>query len=129
MSPASPPGTRVRPALWLAILLVAVPVLGGCGGGDGGPLEALGTVALRNETDQGMAPLTVTQVFLAPAGTGAPGDNLLAQPVGPGGVVILGLFPAGSYDAVAVLSSGLNVNFVDQVVAADQPLTLVIPGN
>ena len=121
--------TPARRAPWLALLLLAVLPIPACGGGEGSPNGALGTVALRNETDQGMAPLTVTEFFLAPSGHVGPVDNLLAQPVGPGGVVILGLFPEGTYDAVAVLSSGLNVNFVDQVLAPDQPLTFVIPGN
>ncbi|MDF1702643.1 MAG: hypothetical protein P1V36_15950 [Planctomycetota bacterium] len=123
--------TPLRRALTLGLLggLLA-GLLQGCGGGGAGddPL-ALGTVSLRNESDLGMAPLTVTQFFLVPVGEVAPGTNLLSQPAAPGAVVILGLFPAGTYNAVAVLSSGLNINFLDRTVVAGQPTTFVIPGN
>ena len=122
--------TRPWPFLriWLVCLVTAV-LFAGCGGGEGVDVPALGTVSLRNETDQGMAPQTVTQFFLVPVGEVAPGPNLLNQPADPGAVVILGLFPEGRYNAVAVLASGLNVNFMDRAVAADQPTNFIIPGN
>jgi hypothetical protein len=85
-------------------------------------------VILRNETDLGQAPLTVTALFVAPSGSGDPGPNLLTSPVPPGGVVIVGMFAEGAYDAVAQVDVGGNITFQDVLVEAEQPTTLVIPG-
>ncbi|MDA1193991.1 MAG: hypothetical protein O2894_02295 [Planctomycetota bacterium] len=112
----------------LFLLAVALLPLVACGGGQGDPLQVVGTVALRNETDVGMAPQVVTQFFLTPT-AGGPTTNLLTQDVDPGAVVILGLFPVGTYDAVAVLASGGSVVFLDREIRADQPTTFVVPGS
>ncbi len=120
-------GRRFSCLLLALLLLPLAPACGGGGGGDAAP--SLGTVAVRNETDQGMAPLVVTQFFLVPVGDPGPGPNLLGQALDPGGVEIVGLFPEGLYNAVAVLASGANVTFVDRQVTAGQPTTFVVPGN
>lgn len=120
---------RCRPIAGLVSIALLVLPLGACGGGEGLDVPAFGTVALVNQTDQGMAPQTVTQFFLVPVGQVAPGPNLLTQPADPGAVVILGLFPEGRYNAVAVLAGGLNVNFLDREVVGGQPTNFVIPGN
>ena len=119
-----------RAPRWLPVLLLAgvVLLLAGCGGGAGTDEPGLGTVALRNETDQGMAPQVVTAFWLVPAGSGDPGPNRLAQDLEPGGVVILGLFPAGTYDAIARLASGFDVQFQGHVVVAGEATTFVVPG-
>ena len=110
-------------ALGLLLLLLA-----GCGGGDGSRGASLGTVALLNETDQGQAPLVVDEFYLAPVGAPDPGSNLLAQSVQPGGLVIIGLFPPGTYNGVAVLEGGSQINFPPMAVVPDQPTNFVIPG-
>lgn len=128
----APPTGRGFARLGFILWVAACGLLPACGGGDAADAVGslgLGTVALRNETDQGMAPLTVTEFYLVAQGEAGPGPNLLAQPALPGSVVIIGLYPAGAYDAVAVLSTGLNVNFVGEVVVAGQPTNFVIPGN
>lgn len=116
--------TRARIALWAACVAACLP---GCGGADGLGELGVGTVAVLNTSDQGMAPLVITEFYLSVAGSGVPGPNRLAQPVQPGGVVILGPFPAGLYDAVAVLQVGGNVVFMDREVRAGEPTNFVIP--
>lgn len=111
----------------LAGALLALGV-GACGGGPGVPIPGLGTVSVVNQTDLGSAPLTVAEFYLAPAGASDPGPNRLPIPVPPGGVVIIGLFPEGDYDAVAVLEGGGQINFPTTAVRAEQPTDFVIPG-
>jgi len=111
----------------LFILAVLACASGGCGDrtGDTGP--QLGTVAVLNQTDLGTAPLTVEAFFLEPVGTSASGGNRLVDTIPPGGVVIVGLFPPGLYNATAVLEGGLNINWVDEVIQAGEPKNFVIP--
>lgn len=126
-----PPSTRVlRLVSPLGCLAACLPLflLAGCGGGDGPGIPPLGTVALVNQTDQGQAPLVVDEFYLAPVGEVDPGQNLLAQSVQPGGLVIIGLFPPGTYNAVAVLEGGSQINFPPMAVVQDQPTNFVIPG-
>ncbi len=111
-----------------AFLSLALLPLGGCGAADGLPDLGLGTVFVANQTNLGMAPLTVTQFFIAPVGDTNPGDNRLGQPLDPGDIQTLGLFFEGTYNAVAVLESGLNVNFPPREVRSGEPTTFVIPG-
>lgn len=124
------PSTR-RP--WLAgclalLVLAGGVVLGGCGGGSGnGGAGAPGTVALRNETDQGMAPLTIEQFFLEPVGSGI-SSNRLPTTLPPGGVVIIGLFPPGLYNASAIIEGGGAITWMDEEIVAGQPKNFVIPG-
>jgi hypothetical protein len=113
-----------------AVLLIAVVGLGafaGCGGGPGIDEPRLGTVSVRNETDQGQAPLTVVEFYIQPVGSPDPGPNRLMADVPPGGVVILGLFPEGLYNAEAVLDNGASVRFMDVEVRANAPTNFVVP--
>ena len=110
-----------------SVLLLLCALLGGCGGGDGSANADLGTVSLLNQTDLGMAPLVVTEFYMAPVGESDPGGNLLPLAVQPGGVVIVGLFPAGTYNAVAVLESGPQINFPPTQVQAGQPTNFIVP--
>ncbi len=107
--------------------LAAFPL--GCGSQGALASLDLGTVTVLNQTDVGMAPLVVTAFFLAPVGDPSPGPNRLAQDLQPGGIAIVGLFPAGTYNAVAVLEGGLNINFPAQEVRAGEPTNFVIPGS
>lgn len=99
----------------------------GCGGsgGDGG--GSPGTVAILNQTDLGQAPLTVEEFFLEPVGGGPSAGNRLTGTVPPGGVVILGLFPPGLYNATAVLEGGVNQNWINEEIRAGEPKNFVIP--
>lgn len=108
--------------------LLALALLCSCGGGDGDGNRGLGTVSLVNQTHLGQAPLVVEQFFLAPVGEVQPGDNLLNQAVQPGALVIVGLFPAGSYNAVAVLDGGGQINFPVAEVRPGEPTDFVVPG-
>ena len=108
--------------------LVCALILAACGGGSGGGDGGLGTVSLANQTDLGQAPLIVEEFYLAPVGDPNPGQNLLAQSVQPGGIVIVGLFPAGMYNGVAVLEGGGQINFPPMQVVPDQPTDFVVPG-
>ena len=122
------PRTR-RPAARLALagLVAGLLLLTGCGGGQGDGEAGLGTVSLLNQTDLGQAPLVVEAFFLAPVGEADPGENLLAAAVDPGGVVIVGLFPPGTYNAVAVLEGGGQINFPPAEVTPGQPTNFVVP--
>lgn len=111
-------------ALVLCALCVA---LGGCGSGSGADDPRLGTVIVRNETDQGQAPLTVVEFYLQPVGVADAGPNRLMAHVPPGGIVIVGLFPEGLYNAEAILESGPSVRFQDVEVRANQPANFVVP--
>jgi len=84
-------------------------------------------VALLNQSDQGTAPLTIEQFFLQVSGRRDAGPGLLSASLPPGGVVIVGLFPAGLYNAVAVLEGGLNVTFMDIEVRPGEPTNFVVP--
>ena len=111
-------------AVHLAFALAALG-LSACGGGEPSTgVAPAGTVALANETDQGVLPLTVEQIFVRPAGAVEPAQNLLSEPVAPGGLVILGRFPQGQYDVVAVVEGNLQWAQNGVVVVAGQPTTL-----
>lgn len=98
-----------------------------CGGGQGTPGQDVGTVALLNQSDLGMAPLVITEFYFQPVGVGGLASNLLTQDLQPGGIVIVGLFPEGLYNAVAVLELGGTISFLDVPVTAGQPTNIVIP--
>ncbi len=110
-----------------SVLLLVCVLLGGCGGGDGSASADLGTVSLLNQTDLGMAPLVVEAFYLAPVGETNPGANLLLLPVQPGGLVVVGLFPAGTYNAVAVLDTGAQINYPPTQVQAGEPTNFIVP--
>ncbi len=111
---------------WMAcVVAVAVCTLSGCGGGPGNDQPETGIVSLFNQTDQGMAPKTVTSFIMQPEG-GAPTGELLNEPLLPGAVVILGPFATGTYDATAVLDDAVNLNF-KQDVFNGLPTTFVVP--
>lgn len=114
-------------AVLLSTLLLTCTLSAGCGGGGGSSDLAVGTVSLLNQTDLGSAPLVVTEFYMAPVGESNPGANLLPLSVQPGSVVIVGLFPAGIYNAVAVLESGGQINYPPATVVAGQPTNFVIP--
>ena len=65
---------------------------------------------------------------VGPVGEVDPGDNLLTQAVQPGALVIVGLFPVGNYNAVAVLDGGGQINFPVAEVRAGEPTNFVLPG-
>jgi len=111
----------------VSLALLVASSLAGCGGGGESRDADLGTVALLNQTDLGQAPLIIQAFFLAPVGETDPGDNLLAGSVEPGGVVIVGLFPAGMYNAVAVLDGGGQINFPPAEVFPGQPTNFIVP--
>jgi len=111
----------------LLAILALLALLPGCGAREGLAALDLGTVSLVNQTDVGMAPLVVTAFFLAPVGQSSPGPNRLTQDLQPGGIIVVGLFPAGTYNAVAVLEGGLNINFPAREVRAGEPTNFVIP--
>ena len=111
------------------LLLLSCAVSVACGGSGGGPEAQFGTVAIVNESDMGQAPLTVTAFFLQPVGVADPGENLLKQDVLPGAVVIVGLYAPGFYNAVAVLSGGSSIQYMDVEVRANEPTNFVIPGS
>lgn len=122
---------RLR-GLWTARIVAAglsLVLLGAaaCGGAGGPGQPGTGTVSVRNESHLGQAPVTVEAFYLRPNGDTDPGDNLLHAPVQPGGVVIVGLFPAGLYDAVVVLDNGGSLPFLEVRVARDAPTNFVIP--
>lgn len=129
---ASPGSRTPGPAsrgLALALALALLAGAPGCGNG-GTPREPEpGTVVLVNESDQGMTPLTVESFFLQPDGEADPGADRLGQDLLPGGVAIIGLFPPGLYDALAVLSNGLSIPFSNRPVRAGEPSNFVIPAN
>lgn len=116
-------GRVARPLALVALLLLLAP---GCGGSSGGGPEAPGTVAILNQTDQGQAPRIVEQFFLEPVGGGPTVGNRLKGVVPPGGVVIVGLFPPGLYNATAVLEGGVNQNWVDEEIRPGEPKNFVI---
>ena len=123
---ASPfPARSARRLGWLTALSVCL--LAGCGTSADERLPDLGTVSLLNQTDLGMAPLIVEAFFLAPVGETNPGNNLLATAVPPGGIVIVGLFPPGRYNAVAVLDGGGQINFPPAEVIPGQPTNFIVP--
>lgn len=109
-----------------AVLTLAL-LLASCGGSGAEQAVELGTVALRNETNLGMAPVTIEQFFLQPVGVVNAGSDHLSTSVPPGGVVIVGLFPPGLYNGIAVLEGGFNVNFQDMEVRAGQATNFVVP--
>ena len=119
---------RLRSGLALLSLACAC-ALGACGDSGGPRAPQLGTVSIVNETDQGMAPLTVEQLFLRPVGEVDPGENLLEASVPPGGIVIVGLFPPGLYNATAVLQGGSAIQYMDIEVRPNEPTNLVIPAS
>jgi hypothetical protein len=116
-------------AITMAIGLAVCLLLPACGPGGGSGGQRVGTVAIVNDSDQGMAPVSVEEFYLQPVGTMDPGSNLLAEDVLPGGVVLVGLFPPGFYNAVAVLDVGGNITFMDVEVRAGEPTNFVIPAN
>ncbi len=116
----------LRPTTVVLLLSICL-LLGSCGGAPGVPQPQFGTVFLLNQSDQGQAPLTVTGFFIQPAGTPDPGPNRLQADVLPGGVVIVGLFPPGLYDAVAVLETGPQVVFTDVEVRTNEPTNFIVP--
>lgn len=115
-------------ALLLGLIGLAAP-LPGCGGDGGGSagVGGLGTLTLRNDSHLGMAPTTIEQFFFLPAGSTSTPVNLLSQPIVPGTQAIIGLFPEGTYNGVAVITGGFGINFNDVQMTADQPTTLVVP--
>ena len=117
--------TLLARALLLGSVLLSVPA---CGGGAGDGNSVPGTVAVINQTDLGMAPLDVEQFFLQPVdGSGPVPVNLLRQVLQPGGVEIVGLFPAGLYNATAVLEGGSNVNWMNEEIRPGEPKNFVVP--
>lgn len=112
----------------VALLGISLLLLGSaaCGGGGGADDALPGTVAVLNQSDLGMAPLVVEQFFLEPVAGGATG-NRLRTTIPPGGVVILGLFPAGLYNASAVLEGGGSINWLNEEVRPGEPKNFVIP--
>lgn len=110
---------------WRLTLSALLLLLAGCGGAAGASDALPGTVSVLNQTDQGMAPLVVEQFFLEPV-TGGNAGNRLGSTIQPGGIVILGLFPAGFYNASAVLEGGVNVNWVNEEVRPGEPKNFVI---
>jgi hypothetical protein len=130
-TPSRPPriALELRVAGLLVGCLVHALLAAGCGGGAGGAGAGgttPATVALRNETDLGMAPLVVEEFFLDPVGAPSSG-NRLPSTVLPGGVVILGPFPPGLYNATAVLEGGTNVNWVDEELLPGEPKNFIVP--
>jgi len=117
------PSVLLGPCVLLALGLL----LTGCGGSAGDRTLEAGTVALLNQSDLGQAPLTIEQFFLQPIDVREAGPNLLHASLPPGGVVILGLYPPGAYNAIAVLEGGLNVNFQDVEVRPGQPTNFIVP--
>ncbi len=107
-------------------LLIASALLAGCGGGGGSNEPSLGTVFVRNDSNQGMSPLTATALFFRPEGSIDPGPNLLVQDVAPGQVVAVGLFEPGKYIAQLLLSNGGSI-IEEHVVAAGAPTNVVVP--
>jgi len=87
----------------------------------------IGTLVLANATDLGMAPLTIERFFFVPSGSGETPANRISAPVEPGGIVIVGLFPAGTYDGLATVTGGFGVPFNDVEIVANQPTTLTLP--
>jgi len=83
-------------------------------------------VVVLNQTDLGMAPLVVEHFFLESVSGGSAG-NRLRSTIPPGGVVILGLFPPGLYNATAVLEGGVNLHWVDEEVRPGEPKNFVVP--
>jgi hypothetical protein len=117
-----------RLAAWAPRAVLALALfLASCGGSGGAQEVELGTVALRNESNLGMAPLTIEQFFLQPVGVTDAGSNRLSATLPPGGTVIVGLFPPGLYNGVAVLQGGFNVNFQDMEVRAGQATNFIVP--
>jgi hypothetical protein len=110
----------------LLLLLAALPSAG-CGANPADLVLRLGTVTLLNQSDQGPTPLTVTEFYFVPSGATDSGPNLLAQDLLPGGVTIIGLYPPGLYNGVAVLGNGGSIPFPDVTVADGQPTNLVLP--
>lgn len=113
-----------------ALLLVAATLpLAACGGsaGSSAGVGGLGTVTLVNNSHLGMAPTTIEQFFFLPAGSNQTPLNLLREPIVPGAQAIVGLFPEGTYNGVAVISGGFGINFNDIEVMPNQPTTLTVP--
>ena len=115
------------PPLPFLLVLVALLALPACGGGSGDRQPVPGTVALLNQSDQGMAPVTIEQFFLEPVGASGNSGDRLSATVEPGGVVIVGLFPAGLYNAVAVLDTGGSIVWNDEEIFAGQPKNFIVP--
>lgn len=118
---------RMRAAAAWLLCLAWVALAAACGGGEGGSGgPAFGIVSLDNRSDEGQAPVTVVSFVMQSDDMDAPTDNLLLAPVPPGGVVILGQFEPGTYDAVALLDTSLSVVFTDMEVRGDQSTTFVV---
>ena len=117
---------RLRAIGVLLALVLGASATAGCGGGQDAALPAprLGTLSFANETDQGSLAFTVVQLFVQQRGVPAAPVNLLAEPVAPGGLVIVGQFPEGLYDVLAVVESNLSVPFNDVALVANQPTTI-----
>lgn len=115
---------RTGTALLLALLLTLGTA---CGGGESQRVPEPGTLSVVNNSDQGMAPVTVTSFFFVPAAGGTSPTDLLEAPINPGGVVIVGQFQEGLYNGVAVLDVGGQVPFNDVEMKPGEPTTLVIP--
>lgn len=118
-------GPRLRTA---AALLPLLPLfLAACGGGAGAKAPNYGTVSIQNETDGSQAPQTVVAFYMQPMGVTDAGLDLLRAPIPPGGVVIVGHFPPGLYDAEVVLSIAANLVFRELEVRAGEPTNIVVP--
>ena len=118
--------TSVARAIWLPLAVAGLLLLGSCGGGPGNGAASIGdgTLSFRNASDLGTLPLDVLEIRIQPAGTSNLSDNLLSEPIAPGGLVILGKYPAGLYDVVALVEGNFNAPFNDVLIRPDQPTTI-----
>ncbi|MDJ0976144.1 MAG: hypothetical protein QNJ98_16915 [Planctomycetota bacterium] len=110
-----------------ALALVAALALAGCGGASGDAVPGLGTLSLVNASHLTQAPAAIDEFFLVPQGASSNPSNQLAAPVDPGGIVIVGLYPEGTYDAALVLEGGFLVPMNGVEIRPDEPTTLTYP--
>lgn len=127
MDARPPPAVPVRPALRLVGMALVGLALAGCGGGAAEATPGVGTLSVVNASHLTQAPATIEQVLLVPSGASLSPANQLSAPVAPGGIVIVGLYPAGLYDAALVLEGGFLVAFNGVEIRSGEPTTLTYP--